>query len=454
MIRRISFRKVLNSFQRIIAARHFLVITAITIGLSSCYNEPEILGGNLLPSEDLLSVKLDTSFEVSAYTVKTDSIPTSLFNYAVLGCTNSNTFGRIKADFFSQLLLSKLNDPLGLIKPRPIPDSLVLTMRLRKTWGTNNKAINIKVYESLDTLSNFLYYNGLNTVKGRYKPTLLSLSTTYSGDSVLRIRLTDDFATTLINAPDSAFISNSKFSKYMKGLFITSDEYTGTDGVLYFFYYNISLTLHYKKLNKAGVLKDTIFTCFTNTDSPRYNQFDHFEHLGASIHSIIGDTTIQNPVFYDEGLGGVRGLIKLKGAKEWAKKTPLAAINRAELRFDFQDTPEIFSDSLKTPIHYYSYRQYNKEFSTGSDDVVGIFDSQFPGGLKAAYYNKAKKYYSIDVTLLLQNILLGKQSKDYFYLEPANSSGLSDFKYNYHQGLFRSGSNSKPMKLYITYTKL
>ena len=80
-------------------------------------------------------------------------------------------------------------------------------------------------------------------------------------------------------------------------------------------------------------------------------------------------------------------------------------------------------------------------------DVVNIYDTGFTG-VETSKYNKAKKYYSIDVTIHIQNLLKGNNERDFFYLEP------NDFKSFYDQGIFRSGSNSKPMKLFITYTKL
>jgi hypothetical protein len=451
MIRRNSIRRFLSSFHRIMAFRHILTVIALTIGLNSCYNEPELLGGNLIPSTDLTKVKVDTSFEVAAYTVKTDSISTSGYQYAILGCATSNIFGQVKSDFLSEIYIYNIKDTLHLITPRPVPDYLELTIRHNKTWGTNHKPINVKVYELSDSLSTHTYNNGLVPVEGKYNPTLISMPTTYSGDSLLTIRLTSDFANKLINAPDSTFTSNLNFIKFMKGIFITSDEYSGPDGVLYYFDPYINLTLHYKKPKKNGTLIDTVFTYYS-TNSLRYNHFSHdytkartdlkINHLNSTT---LNDTIYQDSLIYIDGLGGVRGLIKLKGTKEWAKKMPIA-INRAELRFDVQDHPDFVRDSLTPNLFYYYYRYLNSAIIT--DYITNLDDYYFNGKINATKYSTPRKYYSIDVTFHLQNLLRGKHSKDYFFIEP------SDFIARYRQGIIRSGKNSNRMKLVITYSKL
>jgi len=450
--RRVSSRRVLSSFHRIMALRHVLAITVVTIGLSSCYNEPEFIGKDLIPTSDLLSVKIDTSFEVSAHTVETDSIPTGLFNKAVLGCYNSEIFGKTKADFLSSVIVNTTDTVLYKIIPRPIPQSLYLIYTLERTWGTQNKPINVKVYELSDSLSYNTYYNGMEPVEGKYYPTLISYPTTYSGDSIMKIQLTDEFANKLINVPDTALKSNIEFAKIMKGLYITSDDYTGSDGVLYLFSSAMKMELAYDS-KEGGVRHDTIFKLGSGVYTSRYNHFQHDYTTARPDLKInhLNDTTFQDSLFYISGLGGYRGLIKLNGVKEWIKKMPIA-INRAELRFDVQEHPDFPSDSLINPLLYYYYRDNDTSSlklysSTSTNDLVSLYDYSITE-VQTTRYSKPKNYYSIDVTLHLQNLLKGKIKKEYFYLEP------SDFKVNYKEGIFRSGSNSNRMKLIITYTKL
>jgi len=454
MIRRSSFKKVLSSFHRIIASRQLLAISALLIGLNACYNEPNMLGGDLIPSGDKTSVQIDTSFEVSAFTVKTDTIPTNTYTQAVLGCYNSDIFGKVKSDFRSRIVSNVVDTVLYKITPRPTAKSLTLKMRLARTWGTVRTPINVKVYELKDSLSNYFYYNGLGTPKERLNGTLISLPTIYKGGDSLKIQLTDEFANKLINASDSALTDNNVFIKYVKGLYITSDDYSGPNGVMYFFDYNMRLDLKYN-YTKNGEERDTLFIFYTSTYTTRYNHFEHnYEtaSVGMKINHLnnreLNDTIVQDSLFYVSGLGGTRGLIKFKSLSKWMQKMPIA-INRAELRFDIQEHPLVKNDSSSFPLRYYYQRDIDstKSYSSTSDDVFGVYDYTRINN-NIVKYLKPRKYYSLDVTQHLQNSLTGKVKRDYFFLEP------TDFKWNYKEGIFRSGNNSKPIKLIITYSKL
>jgi hypothetical protein len=126
------------------------------------------------------------------------------------------------------------------------------------------------------------------------------------------------------------------------------------------------------------------------------------------------------------------------------------AINRAELRIDIQE--DASKDSIISPLLYYynrdtdtsSFKNYR---ATSTNDLIYLYDYSITQ-VQAARYSKPKKYYSIDITFHLQNLLKGKIKQDYFYLEP------SDFKVNYKEGIFRTGKNSNRIKLIITYSKL
>lgn len=453
MIRRISFRPVLSSFHRIIALRHFIAIIAITLGFNACYNEPEILGDNLIPDQDKTSVKTDTSFAVSAFTIETDTIPTSYYTTATLGVVNSDVFGKTKADFLTQLWIYNTGDSIYRMTSLAIvPDSTFLTLRLSKAYGTQNQAINVKVYELSQALSGDSSYNGLKDVDWRHYSEIIG-ETAYSGDTILKIKISNVFAQKLLDSDSAQFCSDTSFISFMKGLYVTCNDLLGNDKVMYHFNYHAELDLRYT-FTYEGETHDTIFRYVSSYYGPKFNHYKHdpstaSPSLKINHRSKISElsTAIQDSVFYVQGLGGVRGLIRFDGISEWIEKMPIA-INRAELRFDVQDHLEFSYDSIINPLHYYNYRIYSNTLFITSNDVVSIYDSQVSGGNETSYYNRAKKYYSIDVTLHIQNLLRGKFSKNYMFLEP------SDFKSNYREGLFRSGINSKPIKLIITYSKL
>lgn len=440
---RLSFKRVVSSFSRI----QYLAFIALVLSLSSCYNEPDFIGGNLIPQGDLASIKIDTSFELSAYTVKTervDSISSSGFTYATLGCLNSPIFGKTKADFLTKVLLSTTRGSKPLFGTSPEIKSLTLSFSLNSFYGDKKTILNAKLYELKDTLSDYYYYYGLEPIDKDvlYYPTQIGTAI-YTGDTLLTFVIDNVIGQKILNADlDSATVaSNANFTNYFKGFYVTCDDIVGSNGVMYFFdFINTATTmkLTYIKPDKT----DTTYTFSIGSTQPpaRYNHFSHDYTQANPLYKIknLDETEIQDSVFYVESLAGVKGLIKLDGIEEWLKKMPIA-INYAELRIEPENYIGMPKDST-VDILYYSV---DKRGLTSTQDQNIASDQSEPTYAK---YNKAKKYYAINLTTHIQSILAGKVTDKSIYITPSlASSGRT---------VLRSGSHSKRMKLIITYTKL
>ncbi|HCT29571.1 MAG TPA: hypothetical protein DIW31_02290 [Bacteroidales bacterium] len=457
-----KFSKDLSFFLRKHISFQFLAVLVLLISFNSCYNEPNTIGGDMIPGEDKTAIFITDTFKVAAYTIKTDSISTSAYGSAVLGCDNSDIFGKVKSDFMTEFALSSTKDTFQKLPDRPI-DSVFLEMNLARTWGQKNHAINVRIYrvnyDIYNSTTKIQYINGLKDITSdKYLPDEVGESFVYSGEDSVRIRLKSTFVDFLKGLPDSAFISHTVLQRYFKGLYITSDDYNGNDGVLYFFGNksdNIRLVLHHKRQtirNGVQIEVDTVFNLLSVV-SPRFNHYTHdysSARADLKINHFYDTTTnavnVEDTVFYVDGLGGVRGMIKLKSAEQWRKLMPIA-IHRAQLLFDVQPHSDYSPDSIINPVSYYYKRIQDNDNTMATDDLSKLLDYNISNTNKVSY-NKAKKYYSVDVKLHLQNIIKGKVKEDYFFLEP------TDFKSNYRQGIFRTGNNSKPIKLIITYSKL
>jgi hypothetical protein len=141
-------------------------------------------------------------------------------------------------------------------------------------------------------------------------------------------------------------------------------------------------------------------------------------------------------------------MIKFNDVAKWANKMPIA-IHKAELRIEAKDDYPGFSpDSIINPLHYYYKRRYLRTYTNTSNDVFDISDSKLTGNDITKYF-KAKKYYSIDVTLHVQSLLTGAIKNNNIYLDGSNETYF-DYKYNYGQGVFKSNN----IKLILTYSKL
>ena len=93
MLRRNRPSLILQHIHKPNPGKALIILPLLLISIQSCYNDPNFLGNNLIPEEDIYAVKTDTLFEVSAYSIKTDTI---LATSGYLGYYNSEIFGSTK----------------------------------------------------------------------------------------------------------------------------------------------------------------------------------------------------------------------------------------------------------------------------------------------------------------------------------------------------------------------
>jgi len=427
----------MSSLHRIFALSKYFVVLAIAISLSSCYNEPEFIGENLIPAGDITSVKTDTTFVLSAYTLSYDTVVyEEITPYGVLGYLENSIFGSTKADFLSQVYPQKLRGETALFGSSPLPDSANLTFAFLKSYGNTLSPINVKLYEIKDSISAWTDYNSLASVDGMYNTTLLS-SAVYTGDSVLKFNLSPSFAQRFLDADSASMSSSKNFRSFFYGFYITSDIVSnGPLYVLDFNNANSRFKIYYHQQDTAH--KDTTFTYYMG--GGRFNHFENNFSAASPTYKInhLNDTIFQDSVFYLSGLGGTYGRVKLNDIQKWADKAPIA-INRAELRIEFEDYTGLPLDTLVSNLYYYT-KDLDGNKITITDQNIRKMNS--------AYYYKAKKYFSTDITLYLQEKINGQSKNKDLYFETVNSFILPSY------AVLRSGAHSKRMKLILTYSKL
>jgi hypothetical protein len=170
-------------------------------------------------------------------------------------------------------------------------------------------------------------------------------------------------------------------------------------------------------------------------------EHDHSTASPATAILNLNNTTTQDSVFYLQGLGGTRGLIKLEGLSDWANKMPVI-INRAELRIEPEQVPiSIFEpDSVFTEINIFKKNSANQ--------YSAITDLQYYSGTFGGNYIKYKGYYSFNITNHLQEQLQSTTPNLDIYLEPRSRFARAS------QTILKTANNSKKIKLIVTYTKL
>ena len=411
----------------------FCLVSLSALLLNSCYNEPQFLGNNLIPDDDKYAVKIDTLFELSAYTIKPSS-DTIIYPSGVFGYVSSEIFGSTKGSFVGRFITAESNDGFGGTTAKP--DSLFFYFKpYLPYYGDSSKVLNIKIYELTDT-SLLWKPDVLRNIEGKYNPTPFISTTFKGGQKSLKIPIDTSYARQLM---DSLAITNYKlFYTKFKGFFVTCDDLSGYEIAYKVDASSFSFLLYYhytKVINEKDSLFKKIMSFNFNTW--RYFKYDNDFSKANPAKEIryLNDSTIQDSVFYSQGLSGAYGKIQLDGVTQWLDSTPII-IHKAELIIG-KNTPETTTPDSIVETLALRYKIDGNWAFYNNDFLI------YKGNLKL-YSNN----YSINITSLLQRVLEGEIKDKNLYVFPINNNEVS-------RVVLHSGSNnSKKMKLRLTYTKL
>lgn len=402
-----------------------------------CISPPDYLGYDVIPSQDFLNVKVDTSFTLSAYTLAGDTLDSRYFTEAIVGSIYDEIFGKTQASFLSAALLGNIGHDFG---DNPVIDSVFLILNLKNSFGDPTIPMKLYIHELTDSLHTDSVYNALDPLSEAYNPEPIGF-TNFQGDSELKVPLSFDWAQKFINADSVSLSTQSDFGKLFYGIYVRTNPFETHNKSVHFFDWtntNNKIVIYYTKTIEEDSIASSSFTMFFNTYCKRYNHFEH-DYTAASPSlkiNHLNDTLTQDSVFYIQGLGGVRGMLKLNDLKSWLDSMPIA-INRAQLIIERENHTGMPADTIIENITIY-HKEDNKI------NLIDDYDIDLGAG---GSYNRAKDHYSFNITLHLQHLLNGDLKTDELYLEP--ESYLSAYR-----AILRSGNHSGKIKLIITYTKL
>lgn len=414
-----------------------------------CISPPDFLGGDLLPEQDELSVKSDTSFLLSAYTIGYDTLSTSNFTDAVLGETLDDIFGHTRSSFATQFRLGYLEHDWG---ENPTIDSVVLTLKLKDELG--DAPLDFNVFELTDSLLTDNEYNAFDPVESYDPDPKGSTIAPFTGEEdLLRIYLDNNWVMGRLIYPTIAdttiMATQENFLKHFYGFYVKpSAETTLSEpakGMYYFDFTNIQsrMMVYYKNDDHDTDTSSLSYPYVFTEDGQRYN---HYEHNFDETSNDLGlnfnppdEGAEQDSVFYVKGLGGAMGVIVLDDILEWSSKMPIA-INRAELRIEPENHDAMPKDSILNQLYVFRMED-NKRYNIA--DLV--IDEENYGG----NYIKSKGYYSFNITHHLQSLLKSSDPNDKLYIEGRNSYMRAN------NVVLRSGNHSQGrIKLVITYINL
>ncbi len=439
-----------------------LIVSLFVLVFFSCQKDPYELGYSLLPPTDTLNVLTTDTCTVEAFAVRQDSVRTDRANSLIMGSMMDPIFGETTAGFYSQVRLSSEGVDFGA---NPVLDSLVLMLFYDGYYGDTATRQNVKVYE----ISDDFVYDSIafsNQHLATY-PTVLADHDFIPriSDSVkvynektgphLRINLsnqTNYLGNKILEAPESALVTNTAFIKFVKGLYLTASPVNNKGALLNF---NISKAL--TKLvvyfhNGDDPQDDSLhYDMMLNQACARFITLDHNGYLDASQdlkQQILNFDSARgvNKVFL-QGTGGVKIKFKFPYFKNFGNGK-IIAINDAILQVTNMETDTILSPPPALTII--------RQDSAGR--IGYLVDENEGSGYFGGVYKKSSRSYSFRMTQHLQNVLQKVYTNSFDLYMVVNSPVKSIVTPNrvmlYGTNPPVQGGDNNRFKLKLTYTVL
>ncbi len=431
-------------------------------------NESTILGKDLIPGTDKVNVK-DTTINnlITNNVYEADSsIRTGRNNYgATLGSiTNDPIFGKSHGFLYTQVGLP--NSKFTFEGTGQTLDSVVLYIGCDTTWYGADAPINLKVYRmnepDFKIDSNYSYTRPLS-----YDPSQLLASVNVTpvkpGDSIsvygvkhapaLRIPLSAAFGNLLLQQrADDAFLSDSAFSIFLKGLAIVPDTINGRTML----FTNLNkgdtrIAVYYKNSTKDSLVANFPFGQYSSAHANYFTR----NYTGAEAAKYLNTNKAQgDSILYFQEAPGPYVKLQIPGLENF----PKSVINKAELVVTemssglpggdnvFTEPDRLFMwryvthDSLGYIIDYGNPANPDLAFFGGNKTVISDF-----GGIQVVQYR-------FNIARHMQFIVDKKLDNTVFKLEAISSRHNIDMR-----RVKTGGGNITPpanIKLRIIYTQL
>jgi hypothetical protein len=389
--------KVIHSMTNILSllAKHAFRLSSITLAslliiFYSC-NKDDVYDFDTNRVDDHFDFFQSDSV-VKIRTSREDSIRSDEFTRDLLGVYKDASFGQVKASVFAELRLPVADVAFGI---NPVFDSIVLYLKYYSAdgyFGWLNDPFKFNVYELNERIyrdsayystSSFNYYPDiLGSWTGMVKP---------SDNDVIRIVLTNDLASRIINASEFQLADDDDFLDMLNGIAIIPEQISSTGSIVYFDLENDSsnMTLYYRND------KDTMTAIFQiNDECARINKFEQ-DLAGTPIEEQLNNPTKLYDKVYIKPLAGSKARIDFSDQLKKLGSDNLLAINRAELIIK----PDLSLSYLSKAPPSLLLLQTDKDNTNFA--IIDRYEDYFDG-----IYNPQTESYSIIITRFIQKELV------------------------------------------------
>jgi hypothetical protein len=414
------------------------VLFLLLFYITSCEENPTIIGSNLLPGTDFVNIKSTDTIGVSAYTLYTDSTITNMRTYSYLGKLYDPYFGDTRADFVSQLRLIKKWPGGGPFSVDSV--KFFFTLKGAKGKVDSTTIHRIKIFEITEQLSSDVkYYSnrdpGAGMEIGTFDLPPVPKDTAQSIGILLPVSfgeyLTRD--TTKLKQENDA----NDFRSFFKGLYITMvDSPTPIMTALEFSSSDFFIRVYYHSYNTSSSLS---YDFIINTNSVRYNRYSHDFATADPAKKIthINDG-VKDSMIYLQAFSGVYPRISIPGLKNLKNTLKNISVNKARITFSvFLDDVTMSATTVPPQI----LMKYTK-FDTAQYAVPDYYVS--PAFFEGTF-NSTRLTYSFNLASFVQEYIEGKIP------EPVVEMYYPEGEYS--NVILKANSSHSPVKFEFTYTR-
>ncbi|MFT4522320.1 MAG: hypothetical protein ACI8ZN_001266 [Bacteroidia bacterium] len=403
------------SLKAVPRAAFFISIISFSMLVVSCNKHDDEIGYNLIPGTDPNAI-VDESLEITAFSVREDSIRVDSLNSLIVGALNDPRFGESSVSVYTQALLQEINITYGT---NPTVDSIVLSVPLKESvlaYGDPSSEIEIDVMRMDEIIDiNKKYFSNYNPKLaeqiGQFKGTLRYEDSTHfvengtkiSQRGILRIPLNKTFGEEFLTAGTNfgAYGSNEAFLKFLNGIaLIPKNNLTSGQGR----FVGLNLTTDDAKLilYYNGGSKKEFDISKESANTMHYEIKSRSTELSAQLNTPnVGYSTT-----YVQSLTGCKTKLIIPELSKLANGSPIL-INEAVLTFTVEDGSN--TDHFPAPGRLLLVQP--SEATGANAFIIDLIDNLLPPSGWAGYtnyggqYNAESKTYTFRINRHVQELV-------------------------------------------------
>ena len=306
-----------------------MVLVAAMVTLGACTEVDDALGGDLIPENQRMTIKIDTLYNLSTYMAQSDSVESRIVgsSFAYMGQLRNDTFGLRRCSFIGQILPTQVPYTSGFGLD-PILDSVMFTYSISDYKGDTMASQKFYAYEVNKPFipEDTIFYINFDA-EGYINPEpLFEFEITSPTATSSRVQLTSagrKYIQRLMETDTVTYYNDTLWVNKFHGLYVAPANPDNESKVIYSTeasYTGLELWMRDHDSVDHNLIYDTIYAAYAfyakdaKVGNISANMVEH-DYTGSIVAAAgVNDTLAGDPTqrtIYVEGMGGVMSYLKV-----------------------------------------------------------------------------------------------------------------------------------------------